>query len=246
MSDTDRMVAKIKKLLALSASPNEAEAAAALSKAKELMEKHSISDTAIRLADITEAKGKASVADRPNRWESDLVDLVARAFGCKTLFASGGYEPRYEPRTKSYGYRRAKGEWRFIAASPIPDIASYAFQVLLRQLAAQRAAYVAVLPKHLKRTTKIRRGDLFAEAWVASASEKVMSFAGQDRQADISNWIKSRYPALGELALSTRTDTIKPDDHRAFDAGYAAGANVRLDQAVAANARPEMIGRFDA
>ncbi|GAB3443792.1 DUF2786 domain-containing protein [Insolitispirillum peregrinum] len=147
MSDTDRMVAKIKKLLALSASPNEAEAAAALSKAKELMEKHSISDTAIRLADITEAKGKASVADRPNRWESDLVDLVARAFGCKTLFASGEYEPR------GYGYRRAN---------------------------------------------------------------------------------------------STRTDTIKPDDHRAFDAGYAAGANVRLDQAVAANARPEMIGRFDA
>ncbi|SIS84682.1 DUF7168 domain-containing protein [Insolitispirillum peregrinum] len=240
MSDTDRMVAKIKKLLALAASPNEAEAAAALSKAKELMEKHSISDTAIRLADITEAKGKASVADRPNRWESDLVDLVARAFGCKTIFFSGGYEPR------GYGYRRAKGEWHFIAASPIPDIASYAFQVLLRQLAAQRAAYVAALPKNLKRATKIRRGDLFAEAWVASASEKVMSFAGQDRQADITAWIKSRYPALGELALVTRTDTIRPDDHRALDAGYAAGANVRLDQAVAANTRPEMIGRFDA
>jgi len=236
MSDTDRMVAKIKKLLALAASPNEAEAAAALSKAKELMEKHSISDTAIRLADITEAKGKASVADRPNRWESDLVYLVARAFGCKTIFFSGGYESR------GYGYRRAKGEWHFIAATPIPDIASYAFQVLLRQLAAQRAAYVAALPKHLKRATKIRRGDLFAEAWVASASQKVMSFAGQNRQADITAWVKNHYPVLGELALSTRTDTIKPNDHRAFDAGYAAGANVRLDQAVAANARPEMIG----
>ncbi|MEA4838055.1 MAG: DUF2786 domain-containing protein, partial [Rhodospirillaceae bacterium] len=65
----DAIIAKIKKLLALSKSSNEHEAALALAKAKELMEAHSLTDAIIRTADVSEANAAASVKSAPSEWE---------------------------------------------------------------------------------------------------------------------------------------------------------------------------------
>ena len=57
MEDT-RILEKIKKLLKLSASNNQNESSLALEKALELMNKHGISESRLRMSDVTKAQSK--------------------------------------------------------------------------------------------------------------------------------------------------------------------------------------------
>ena len=60
-----QILKKIRKLLALSASANEHEAAAALAKAQALMEEHELAERDVELADIETAAGRRRAAARP-------------------------------------------------------------------------------------------------------------------------------------------------------------------------------------
>lgn len=221
----DAIIAKIKKLLALSKSSNEHEAALALAKAKELMEIHSLTDAVIRTADVTEANAVASVKASPSKWEMQLARIVRTAFGVAYLFDSG------------YG----EGQWVFVGVAPAPEIAAYAFQTLLRQVQAQRRGYVAGLPKRLKLATKRNRGNLFALAWVAAVAEKVGNFAGKNRSEDIEAYLENHYPELRPMTARDRNRKIRAHDASALDAGRAAGRNARLDHGINGGTGPAMI-----
>ena len=89
-SNNERIMAKIRKCLALSKSDNEHEAAAALRQAKALMEKHKL-----EMSDIEQSKTQVYIdengkpSSRPPLWLNSLHSVVAAAFGC-SAFSLGG------------------------------------------------------------------------------------------------------------------------------------------------------------
>ena len=76
-----KILARIKKCLSLANSANEHEAAAALAKAKEMMDAYDISDDDLRFAEISvDRTRRATSAERPPHWEVALIHLVAGVF----------------------------------------------------------------------------------------------------------------------------------------------------------------------
>lgn len=100
MNDRSKILDKIKKCLALSASSNEHEAEAALRQARKLMEAHGITDLDVQAAEADERRAKSGAKNQPSNWETMLACKIADAFGCRVIF-SGGFWSR-------------PGEWCFI------------------------------------------------------------------------------------------------------------------------------------
>ena len=125
----DQALQKIKKCLALAASSNPHEAAAAMRQAQKLMQEHGLDEADVNLADVAEV-----VMDGRNvpmvRWETGLAKIVADAFGCLThtgvrLSLNGGAT-----------HRRVRA-FTFIGVGASAEIAGYAFAVLSRYPASR-------------------------------------------------------------------------------------------------------------
>ena len=87
--DKDDILRKIEKCLALAKSSEPAEAAAALRQAQALMREHGVSQLEAQAIGARECSVKAA-ARTPSRHEAYLAGLVADAFGCELILASGG------------------------------------------------------------------------------------------------------------------------------------------------------------
>lgn len=92
---TDKIIDRIQKLLRLSKSSNEHEAALAASNAAALMAEHQISDAQLRVDDPTapnEAIGDTVVERRGTRiaWRGRIAHGVAASMGCKMYWRDGG------------------------------------------------------------------------------------------------------------------------------------------------------------
>ena len=96
-----KILGKIKKCLALSASDNPNEAATAMRQAHALMEKHGVTAEGIIMGDIGEAKIKSRTMARnkPEQWEAYLAATVGKAFGCSMMV--GSYVPTATARIKT-------------------------------------------------------------------------------------------------------------------------------------------------
>ena len=86
-----KILAKIKKCLALAGSDNPNEAATALRQAHALMEKHGLGVHDVAMSDMGQAESPSQTMSRdaPADWEARLANQVAKAFGCKTLIKKG-------------------------------------------------------------------------------------------------------------------------------------------------------------
>lgn len=166
----ERILNKIKKCLALSQSPEPAEAAAALRQAQKLMEMHGISQADLGRADLGEAevKSKASVS-RVKDWELGLLNLVAKSFGCKLMWTS----------SSSYS-TDVYGRYVLIGLKAQVQLAQYTAEVLQRKLIKARAQFVQDLPGYLDRQAKIREADGFCHGWVGAIAKTVHEFALTD------------------------------------------------------------------
>ena len=179
MAELDaKILAKIKKCLALASSSNPNEAATALRQARALMDKHGVTSEAIVMADIGEssAQSRTMARDKPARWEVSLAAMVGDAFGCKMMVA----------RTVATRGRVHinEGRYVFVGLKQQSEIASYTASVLIRRCKAARQKWIAEQCKGLnilgvpglkKRVT--RMGDSFAEGWVCSIAKLVTDFA---------------------------------------------------------------------
>ncbi len=221
MTDREKIIDKIKKCLALSASSNEHEAAAALRQARKLMEAHNISDAEMLAAGATEHRQRAAAQHTPSRWETHLATCIGDAFGCRTIFGAGWF---YEP-----------GSWVFIGCGAAPEIAGYAFQVLHRQCKRARETYIKTNLKRCKTATKTRRADLFCEGWVITVVGKIEAFAGTEVQDEaIAAYVSSKYPALSDLNARNRNDGRSLRDNEVGDliAGRLKGRDAELNRGV--------------
>ncbi|KZN57633.1 hypothetical protein N473_07085 [Pseudoalteromonas luteoviolacea CPMOR-1] len=185
-----RILSKIKRCLALAKSAtNEHEAAAAMRSAQALMEKHRISIHDVGFADIDEQRTVCGV-NRVVRYQAMFINLIERAFGVDSFIQQ----------------TFSQSEIRFIGIAPQPELASYCWDVMWAKLKADRAKYVQQQSNRCKRSTKIARGDRFAEGWVISIYEQVSQFARTDTENQLIEAYKTRhYPDLAKRSGTNRS-----------------------------------------
>lgn len=220
MEDKSKILDKIKKCMALSSSSNEHEAAAALRQARKLMEAHGISDLDVKAHEASEQKARSGASQNPANWESCLASKIASAFGCRVIFA---------PQWSGSGF------WKFIGCGSAPEIAQYAFTVLLRQIKRARADHIKSALKRCQTSTKTRRADLFCEGYVRSVTGLVEAFAGDERSEEaIESFVTLRYPELKKLNARDRNAGRNLRDHELndFAAGSRSGRNAQLNRGV--------------
>lgn len=226
--DKATVLKKIKKCLALAKSCNEHEAAAAMRQAQKLMAEYNVGERDVLASEAGEASAKAGAKKTPAQWECGLANVVAKAFGCELIFA-GSWNT---------------GAWGFIGCGAQPEVAAYAFTVLLRQAKKARAEYASQQLKRCKPATRTRRADLFCDAWVRSVRALVGNFAAGDaRQADaVAAYTAQHYPELGKLKSRDRNEGGPKREHEYRDmaAGFQAGRNARLNHAVGADGNGQL------
>lgn len=214
-----KIIDKIRKLLALGKGSSEHEAAAALAKARELMDEHGITDAQLAMAEIEEATARGSRAGRPPKWETLLAKSVERALDvCSFIDGTG-------TRT-------------FIGRGPSAEIASYAFAVLFRTLKAQRQAYISGPLKRVKLARKRLRADVFCEGWAFAVRRKIEALV-PERPADPlrDQYLAEHYPERGPLIpRAAKLSAIKVAGD--YWAGHVAGRDVNLHSGVSAGLAP--------
>lgn len=93
MTDQDKHIEKLKKLLALAASGNPHEAALALRRARKLMDVHGITHSDIAMSDIDETISHywPTGSLRPPRYMLGLMNIIREAFGVNSIIHPGTY-----------------------------------------------------------------------------------------------------------------------------------------------------------
>lgn len=225
-------ISKIKKCLALSKSANEHEAAAALRQAHALLRKFGISDASILIHDISEAAVLSRVRRRPPCWETALAVVVSEAFRNECFFKQNSFVDR------------TNGSWVFVGIASACEIASYAFDVLLRQLKRHRSIFLEGQPARLGSSIKTRRADLFCDAWVSTVKSQIGRLVTDDDfEVSINAYLKSKYPDLITLRPKNRSEgkRLSIHDQQAFQAGHIAGRNARLHGGVVGDQHPQLV-----
>ncbi|WP_017805650.1 DUF2786 domain-containing protein [Avibacterium paragallinarum] len=168
----EKLLRKIKKLLALSKSSNPHEAAKALEMAQKLMAEHQINQVDIEVSSIHNQK---RFAMKTARYVLMLSGVIRKAFGVEAYVAN------YYDDGSEYG--EGLCHMVFFGVQEKPTIASYCFDVLYRQLQKARKAFNAKQNKKLKRSTLIARADAFCEGWVMGVAKNVEKFAVSEEES---------------------------------------------------------------
>jgi hypothetical protein len=228
MADRDDILKKIQKCMALAASGSEHEAAAALRQAQKLMEMHQVSHAEMLAAGVGEATAKSGAIIRPANWENRLAGYIAHVFGCRVIFREGWN----------------KSEWVFISLPPANEVAAYSFEVLFRQGRKARQQYISSDLWRHKKSSKVRRADLFSEGWVRAACGNVTAITSvEGAEEAIEAHMQIKYPKLGELNTTDRNKgrTLSSKDETALSAGHHAGRSAQLHQGIGSGAAPLML-----
>lgn len=229
--DRKTAISKIRKCLArATGTSSEHESAAAIRQAQALKAQFDIDDDALLAAEVTEAAAHSTVRLRPARWESLLCNAVAQAFGCDVLH-------------QRHPAMRGPSNWLFVGCGSSPEIATYAFTVLLRKLKNARAQYIKTHLKRLIAKSKTRRADLFCEAWVMSVWSTVAKFARSDIQTEsIDAYKRTHFPAASELKSLNRNEkrNMNRADISAWAHGQVSGERETLQHGVAQGNREQL------
>ncbi|EHK0753644.1 DUF2786 domain-containing protein [Vibrio parahaemolyticus] len=216
-----KIIERIKKLLRLAArSTNEGEAANALSQAQKLMAKHGLDSHAPELSDVCQADVLSKLkANKPAAYFSRLVWLVAESFGC------------HVHRADSWD---GKHRVVFTGHNERPEVATYVYEVLERQLLKSRKEFLATLNKRLKRTTKTARADMFCEGWVTAVRSKVNALALSDAEStQIKEFQSKKHGELKTLNVRSASEKkARGGADNAFSSGYESGKQAELNHGV--------------
>lgn len=212
---------KIKRCLALANSSNPNEAATALRHAQALMAKHGLTKEDVAASEVSSRNARADAGHSPPLHVLMLARMIAGAFGCEFIY------------TPTHNGRRWQGGFEFYGFGTAPEIAGYAFEVLGRQLKRDRRLYLDSLSKRIKRATRVRRGDLYAQGWVKAASVKVVPLQRSEAQDKaLATFAKQQWPDTDQALATDNTEKAKPQDFEAFVKGHVDGQKVSLHHGV--------------
>ena len=231
--DKKTALEKIKKCLRLAKSANEHEAAQALKQAQALMREYGVTDFDVALSEVTEAGVKTPVTCP--RWQHGLFNVCKLAFGC------GGYIE------KDFDYlaNRYTASYKFYGVSPKPELASYAYEVLIRQLRWARRQYIATELMRVRSTkNKTYRADQFCEGWVVAVLNKVEAFANSPEETQKMEFY---FKQLGEMKKAKVRDVkvkgnVKNSGACDRASGYEQGKNAQLNHAMSGGEERKRLG----
>lgn len=123
----ERIIEKVRKLLALSRSSNEHEAALAAAHAQRLLAEHNLSMSEVEVREEGAGEAELIVARTVPAWLSSLFAVVAGAFDCMPIMTTTAGE----------------GRLRFIGVGGDPAVAACTLQFLIRELRRLASAYLA-------------------------------------------------------------------------------------------------------
>ena len=184
--NAEKMMAKIKKCLALSASSNPGEAAAAMRQAKALMAKLNVNEADVEMSEIAEnsAPMKTMAHGRVALWEGALASVVGDAFSCISFVKYG---------RNSKGKAVSSGAcFVFAGRKSDSQIAAYTFDVLSRKCVSMRRKWMkenlpSTRPEEgicgISKAAATNAGNAFAQGWVKQIQDKVEAFANPDKAA---------------------------------------------------------------
>jgi len=222
MSELEKIKAKIKKLFALSKSPNANEAAIALEMAQKLMIEHGIRRNDVGEYEVITEEFKGNGGQHPPRYEAHLVSKIASAFGCK--YAYGLNKPKSELDYWYWGHTFAGLEHRV-------KIACFIAEVLLRKLRKARKEYVERLIRVRIRKNKIKRADDFCFGWVFTVVDKLSKFTNTpEEQKAIDIYVASL--KWGGNAKTISRGSIKSSGINDYMNGRRAAAGVQIQHGV--------------
>lgn len=226
----DDALRKIKKCLAVAkdraADPHVA--AAAMRQAQALMSEFDVDQDDARLSEATQETCSARTNAHP-RWEAMLAGEIAEAFGCDHIWT----------RTRRIGGSRwvVQTGVVFVGIGAAPKVAAYAWDVLSRQCAKARLAHIRAQPARCKPITLTARGDVFAEGWVVSATDKLQKLGGSEAQRLLIEGYMQR-AFLNSTSFKPPTRAVGRNvSHSDFHQGYIAGKGAQLDPGVGVQAQ---------
>ena len=228
----DRIMRKIERCLALSQSANAHEAGIALRQAQRLMATNGLSEQDIALTSVTEHAVTAQAGKTPPRYLDALATLINAAFGTQVVYSPIPY--------RSGHHVRWVGQWQFLGTDGTSQIAAYAYEVLQRQLIRDRKAFQDDLSKRIKRATRIRRGDAYAEAWVMGARESSVPLEMTEETVSVlAAYTAQRFGRLESLS-PRQHGRLGHHDFTAVREGFSAGRNARFHCGVEQARREEL------
>lgn len=206
--------------MALSKSSNSNEAVLALERAHALMEKYEITRTDVKLSEISKHRTPAGNAQNPPGHIVILVALIKKAFGCDAVFA-----PEID-------FDRCFNYIEFIGFGPNPEIATYVFSVLFRQMERGRRAYLKTLSKRMKRSNKSKMAANWAEGWVLEVYQKVRQITISERDRELlDEWQRRNFDSIEKNEVR-RAPKVGTRGKIAFIKGAIEGQDVRLHNAM--------------
>lgn len=229
--DKQKVLRRLKKILALTESSEPGEAAAALHQARAIMDKYGL-----EMADAKESAVEQLYVDLSGTevadWEGHLGEAVAAALGISVLVS------RYQ---RARGFKTPKASIIFVAESHKVQIAKYAFETLRRKLSKdvgiafkKMLTDAGVAADALKITARQRKA--YAYSWCVAIREKVSALASSVPPEIHSYAEKLKTEPRKPKARSTPTKDEAPDVLAAYLRlrGQEDGRKVELHGAVGA------------
>ena len=223
--DKQKVLEKIKKCLALGESANEHEAAQAIRQAQILMKKYGISEMEVELSAVTE-KGVACASTLPT-WHQVLISQCAKAFGVECYL------------NREFGL----GEARFFGIGIKPELAAYAYEVLLRQLKKERREYIKTELKAVRLSrNKTARADQFCTGWVYAIVKKVQEFAAEPAEKEVLAHYKQQMGEMGQAKKRDVRGGSKASREQDLAAGVRKGREAQLYHAMDGGEERKQLG----
>lgn len=220
--DREKILAKIRKCMALSASPEPGEAAAALRMAQRIMDEHGIKTSDVEASEVgtSDVRLGKRRSDRFYSWAHVLATVVCDAFGV------------------SVGASRSKGAniVRFYGVNGADQVAAYAFEVLFRKVRKERKNLIKRLYwSELTKDQKTVRADAWATGWVYGAAENVTP---KTRKEDEDRKVRAKMEDQSDGKEASKVGVPKELlEERAFlSHGFHEGKKYQLRRGVAGDA----------
>jgi hypothetical protein len=225
MTNIDKIKDKIKKLFALSKSPNASEAALALEMAQKLMAEYGIKRNDVGEYEVIEEEVKGNGGTKPPRYEVYLIGKIAEAFGCRNAYGMIKLKPK-----QFFGYDYDFG-YTFVGLEHRVKIALFIAEVLLRKLKKARSEYIKTLNRVRLRANKIKRADNFCFGWAVRVGSKLHEFANTpDEQTAIDNYVAGLKWSQDLKPISR--GAVKSSGVNDFANGRRAAADVQIQHGV--------------
>ncbi len=184
------------------------------------MQEHQIQQNEV---EITEKANPQKFARKAPQYIHNLCGVINKAFGVSCYLQDDGYP--------------IKSHVVFFGQDERPEIASYCFDVLFRQLNTARKAFNTGQSKRLKRSTLISRADAFCEGWVDGIYQSVREFAlnlTEQEKTALANYhqILREQRNFAESKVRSVGDTRERMGDSAMWQGYQQGKQVKLNHGV--------------